>query len=99
MGKEQHVREMWEYFCQERDRVKRSREQAEEERQAGTRGQGQLESPAREYLEQDKCCDDTDCTHGMMTQGFLALKKMETGKNTKTLSGRKLKSRSGLLTE
>ena len=32
--------------------VKRFREEAEEERQAGIQGQWQLESPAREYLEQ-----------------------------------------------
>ena len=39
MGKDQNVRGMWEYFCQERDRVKRFREQAEEEKQAGIQGQ------------------------------------------------------------
>ena len=43
MGKEQYVREMWEYFCQERERVNRFREEAEEERQAGIQGQWQLE--------------------------------------------------------
>ena len=47
MVKEQHVREIWEYVCQERARVKRFRDEAEEERQAGTQGQWQLESPAR----------------------------------------------------
>ena len=26
------------------------------------KGQWQLDSPAREYLEQVKCCHDTDCT-------------------------------------
>ena len=51
--------------------------QAEEERQAGFQGQWQLESTAREYLEQGKCCSDTDCTHRMMKQGFLALKSGE----------------------
>ena len=73
VGKEQYVREMWEYFCQERARVKRFRDEAEEERQAGTQGQWQLEPPAREYSEQVKCCNDTDCTHRMMKHGFLAL--------------------------
>ena len=34
----------------------------------------QLESPAEEYLEQVKCCNDTDCRHKMMKQGFVALK-------------------------
>ena len=80
MGKEQDVREMWEYFCQDRARLKRFREEAEEERQARIQGQWQLESPAREYLEQVKCCNDTDCTHRMMKQGFLALKKWRVGR-------------------
>ena len=44
-------------FCQIEARVKRFREEAEEERQAGIQGQWQLESPAREYLEQAKCCN------------------------------------------
>ena len=52
MGKEKYVREMWEYFCRERNRVKRFREQAEEEKQAGIQGQCQLESPDKEHLEQ-----------------------------------------------
>ena len=62
---------------QERARVKRFREEAEEERQAGIQGQWQLESPAREYLRQVKCCNDTDCTHRMMKQGFLAMRSGE----------------------
>ena len=45
-----------------RYRVKRFRELADEEKQAGIQGQWQQESPAREYLEQVKCCHDTDCT-------------------------------------
>ena len=28
-------------------------------------------------MEQVKCCNDTDCTHGMMKQGFRALKSGE----------------------
>ena len=75
MGKEQCVREIWEYFRRETARVNRFRVEAEEERQAGIQCQWQLESPAREYLEQVKCCDDTDCMHRMMKQGFVALKK------------------------
>ena len=39
--------------------MKRFREQAEEDKQAGIQGQLQLESTAKEYLEQVKCCDDT----------------------------------------
>ena len=31
-------------------------------------------SPAREYLEQVKCCHDTDCNESMMKKGFTALK-------------------------
>ena len=39
MGKEQYIREMWEYFLRERSRVKKFREEAERERQAGIQGQ------------------------------------------------------------
>ena len=74
MGKEPHVRGMWENFLQERNRVKRLREQAEEEKQAEIQGQWQLESPAREYLEQVKCCHDSDCTERKMKKGFTAPK-------------------------
>ena len=84
MGKEPYVRGMWEYFLQERNRVQRFRELAEEEKQAGIQSQWQLESPAREYLEQVKCYHDTDCTERMMKKGFTAPEKVETGKNTKT---------------
>ena len=52
----------------------RSLERAEEERQAGTQGQWQLESPDKEYLEQVKRGDDTCCTERMMKKGFTALK-------------------------
>ena len=51
MGKEHFVRGMSVYFLQERNRVKRFRELADEEKQAGIQGQWQQESPAREYLE------------------------------------------------
>ena len=74
MGKEPYVRGMWEYFLQERNRVKRFREPADEEKQAGIQGQRQHESPAREHLEQVQCCHDTDCTERMMKKGFTALK-------------------------
>ena len=88
MAKEPHVRGMWEYFLQERNREKRFREQAEEEKQAGIQGQWQLESPAREYLEQVKCCHDTDCTERMMMKGFTALKGGD-WEEYKTVSGNK----------
>ena len=51
----------------ERSRVKKLRE-------SGIQGQWQHELPAREYLEQVKCCTVTDCTPRMMKQAFLALK-------------------------
>ena len=70
MEREPYLRWMWEYFLQERSRVKRFPELADEEKQAGIRGQWQ-ESPAREYLEQVKCCHDTDCNESMMKKGFL----------------------------
>ena len=57
MGKEQYIREMWAYYCRERLRVKKFREDAEKETQAGIQGQWQHEPPAREYLEQVKCCN------------------------------------------
>ena len=69
------VRGMWEYFLQQRSRAKMFRELAEEEKQAGVQqGQWQQESPAKEYLEQVKCCHDTDCNEPMMKKGFTALK-------------------------
>ena len=54
MEKEPFLRGMWEYFLQERSRVKRFRELADEEKQAGIQGQREQESPAREYLAQVK---------------------------------------------
>ena len=66
---------MREYVLQERNRVKRFREQ-------------QQGSPVREYLEHVKCCHDTDCNEPMMKKGFAAL-KMEIGKNIKTPSDEK----------
>ena len=54
------------YFLQDRSRVKRFRKLADEEKQAGIQGQWQQESPAKEYLEQVKCCHDTDCNEPLM---------------------------------
>ena len=42
--------------------------------QAGRQGRWQLESLAKECLEQVKSCEDTDCTQRMVKQGFIALK-------------------------
>ena len=72
MGQERCVRGMWEYFLPERSRVKRFRELAEEEKQARVQGQLQQESPAKEHLEQVKCCHDTDCNEPTMKKGFTA---------------------------
>ena len=76
-------REMWEYYCRERSRVKKLREDAEKERNEGIQGQWS-ESPAKEYLEHVKCFKDTDCTPKMMKHAFIALKggNWEEYKNT-----------------
>ena len=65
---------MWEDHSSERSRVKEFRKDDEKEKQEGTQGQWQREAPARENLEQEKCCNDTDCNPRMMKQAFLALK-------------------------
>ena len=54
--------------------VKRFRELADEERQAGIKGQWQQESAALGYLEQVRCCHDTDRNEPMTKKGFTALK-------------------------
>ena len=73
-GKEPYLRGMWEHCSCERSKAKKFRQLADEEKQAGIQGQWQRESPAREYLEQVKCCHDTDCNETMMKRGFTALK-------------------------
>ena len=72
--KEPYLRRMWEQFSCERSKAKKFRELADEEKLAGIQGQWQQESPARENLEQVKCCHDTDCNEPMMKKGFTALK-------------------------
>ena len=74
MGKESYLRGMLQQFSCERSKAKRFRALADEEKQAGIPGQWQQESPAREYLEQVKCCHDTDCNEPMMKKGFTAFK-------------------------
>ena len=55
---------MCEYFCQERDLSKEvPRARLQKKKRQECMGQRQLESPAREFLEQAKCCNDADCTH------------------------------------
>ena len=65
---------MWDHFSCERSKAKKFRQLADEEKQAGIQGQWRQESPAKEYLEQVKCCADTDFTPRMMNYGFFALK-------------------------
>ena len=74
MGKEPHLRGMWEHLSCERSKAKKFRQLADEGEQGGIQGQWQQESPAREYLEQVKCCHDTDCNESMMKKGVTALK-------------------------
>ena len=69
MGKENTYEKCGKIFARKQQELKRFREEAGEGRQAGIQGQWQLESPAREYLEQGHCCLDTDC--------FIALKSGE----------------------
>ena len=73
-GKTQYVREMWEYVL---PRKSKSKKVSTAGRRRKACRKWQLESPAREYLEHEKCCNDTDCMHRMMKQGFLALKSGE----------------------
>ena len=75
MAKEQYLRGMWEHFSCKRSKAKKFRQLADEEKQAGIQGQWQQESPAREFLEQVKCCHDTDCNESLMKNGFTASKK------------------------
>ena len=70
MGKELNLRGMWQHFYCERSKAKKFRQLADEEKQAGIQGQWQQESPAKEHLEQVKCCHDTDCNESMMKKGF-----------------------------
>ena len=44
VGKRQYIRDVWEYYCRERSRVKKLREDAENERQAGIQGQWHRQS-------------------------------------------------------
>ena len=54
-------------------------------------GQWQQESPAREYLEQVKCCHDADCNESMMEKDFTALKN-ETWEEYKETFKEKMKA-------
>ena len=77
LGNDQFIQGMWEYFSLKRLKAKKFMKEAEKEKQEGIQGQWQHESPAKEYLEQVKCCKDTGCTPRMMKQCFFALKSGE----------------------
>ena len=66
------------HLDRKRLKAKKFLKDAEKEKQQGIQGQWQQESVAKEYLEQAKCCADTDCTPRMM----------KIGKNKKHLQGR-----------
>ena len=72
LGKDQYIQGMWEYFSLERARAKKFMKDAEKEKQEGIQGRKQHESPAKEYLEEVKCCTDTE-----MNIVFFALKSGE----------------------
>ena len=84
MGKDLYVREMREYFCQERDRVKRFREQVEEEKASRNTGSVASGIASQRVLGASyKCCNDTDCTQRMMKQGFYRPEKWRLGRMLK----------------
>ena len=68
-----------------REKAKHFLRDAEREKQEGTQGQWQQESPGNEFLEQVKSGAETDCT----------TKMMETGRNTKASSRLKYVRRNG----
>ena len=74
LEKDQYIQGMLRVFSCARLKAKKFREDAEKEKQEGIQGRWQRESLAKEYLEQVKCCKDTECTPGMMKQAFFALK-------------------------
>ena len=55
------------------------------EKQEGVQGQWQRESPAKEYKEQVKCCEDTDCTHQDDETGLPCDERRELGRIEKYL--------------
>ena len=89
MGKDQYVGGMWEIsFAEERDRVNMFRaSRLKKKMQAGMQGQWQLESPAREYLEQIACRDDTHCTERMMKRELCHLEKWRLARIQKHFQG------------
>ena len=95
MGKESYLRGIWEHFSCERSKAKRSRQLADDEKQARIQGQWQQASPAREYLKQVKC-HDTDFNEPMMKTVFIALNKWDLGRISRNLQGKDERLRMGL---
>ena len=54
LGKDQNIHRLCEYFSLKRANAEKFMKDAEREKQEGTQGQWQRESPAKEYLEQVK---------------------------------------------
>ena len=65
---------MWEYFTTRRARAKKILADAAKEKQEGTQGQWQQESPFKEFPEQVKGYPDTDCDAYMMRRAYHAVK-------------------------
>ena len=67
MEKDQFIQGKWEYFSLARVKAKKFMKDAERDKQEGTQGRWQRQSPAKEYyLEQVKSGADTACTPKMM---------------------------------
>ena len=66
MGNEQFINGMWEYFSLKRAEANKSLEDAARDRQEGTQGQWQQESPFREVLEQVRGNVDMECSAQIM---------------------------------
>ena len=74
------MQEVWEYFPWERAKANQFLKDAEKEKQEGVQGHWQREFPAKEYLEQVKCCTDTDCTPRTMKHGFFYVERWRAGR-------------------
>ena len=87
LGKDQLKQRMWEYLSIERLKAKKFVKDAEKVKEEGIQCQWQQESPAKEYLEQVKCCPDTDGTPKMMNFGYFAFLRLRLGGIQKHLQG------------
>ena len=75
MGNDQFVRGMWEYFTLKSAEAKKILEGAARERQEGTQGQWQQESPFREILEQVRGNVDMGCSAQMMRKSCITTRE------------------------